>query len=236
MLRPGGKETTDFLINNLPITGKTVIEFAPGLGITAKEILSKRPKKYIGIDQDPDAVANVRAILPPGDHEVIEAKATESGLEDGIADVIIGEAMLTMQTDKHKIEIMKEAARLLKQHGLYAIHELSLVPDSEPEEVKNDIRRSLAQAIKVNARTITVAEWSDLANEAGFEVINVYQAEMALLSFKRNIKDEGPKGVLTMVKNMIKEPELRKKVLKMRETFSKNKEHLGAVGMILRKK
>ena len=31
-----------------------------------------------------------------------------------------------MQTDKHKLEIMREAARLLRPGGYYAIHEMSL--------------------------------------------------------------------------------------------------------------
>jgi hypothetical protein len=40
----------------------------------------------------------------------------------------------------------------------WAIHELALAPDSISDEVKTDVRQSLARAIKVNARPLTVAE------------------------------------------------------------------------------
>ncbi|BAU96443.1 SAM-dependent methyltransferase [Corynebacterium suranareeae] len=236
VLRPGGRETTDFLLKNLPLTGSTVVEFAPGLGVTAREILNARPSRYIGVDSDPDACANVRAILPAGPHEVRNNNATDTELEEESVDVVIGEAMLTMQTDKHKLEIMREAARILKSGGLYGIHELSLTPDGISDEVKDDIRKALARSIKVNARPITDPEWAGLAREAGFEVINIYQADMALLSLKRNLKDEGLSGVAKILSNVIRQPDLRKRVLGMRKTFRAHKENLGAVGIILQKK
>ena len=236
VLRPGGRETTQFLLENLSLTGATVVEFAPGLGVTARDILGKGPARYIGVDSDADACANVRAILPADPHEVRNTNATDTGLESDSVDVVIGEAMLTMQTDKHKLELMREAARILKPGGLYGIHELSLVPDNVSTAVKEDITKALARSIKVNARPITVPEWAALAREAGFDVINIRQADMALLSLKRNLKDEGLKGVFTIVRNVISQPDLRKRVLGMRKTFTEHKDHLGAVGIILQKR
>ena len=39
VLRPGGLETTRWLIEQLPIRDLRVVVFAPGLGVTAEEIL-----------------------------------------------------------------------------------------------------------------------------------------------------------------------------------------------------
>ena len=97
-----------------------------------------------------------------------------------------------MQTDKHKLEIMREAARLLRPGGYYAIHEMSLVPDYLRPELKEEIQKDLARTIRVNARPLTVAEWTALAEEAGFEVLDVYQTDMALLEPKRLLADEAP--------------------------------------------
>ena len=47
-------------------------------------------------------------------YTVVNAGAQETGLPDSSYDVVVGEAMLTMQTDKHKLEIMREAARILR--------------------------------------------------------------------------------------------------------------------------
>ena len=55
VLRPGGKKLTNWMIDNANPTNKRVVEFAPGLGITAAEILDRNPKTYTGVDQDPDA-------------------------------------------------------------------------------------------------------------------------------------------------------------------------------------
>nr|WP_286979996.1 class I SAM-dependent methyltransferase [Corynebacterium sp. UBA5992] len=241
VLRPGGRETTEFLLDNVPLQGSTVIEFAPGLGVTAKEILSRRPSRYIGVDEDADACANVRANIaavaagPSGSHEVINAAATASGLPDATADVIVGEAMLTMTTDKHKKEIMAEAARLLRPGGLYAIHELCLNPDTISAEHATAIQRELATSIKVNARPLTVPEWADIARSCGFEIIDCYRADMALLSPGRNIRDEGIKGTARIFFNVLRQPDLRARVLTMRATFNRHKDNLGAVGLILRK-
>ena len=50
-------------------------------------------------------------------YRVVNASAQETGLPSESYDAVVGEAMLTMQTDKHKLEIMREAARLLRPGG-----------------------------------------------------------------------------------------------------------------------
>jgi len=112
VLRPGGRETTNWLLRRALGGQIDVVEFAPGLGITALEIVKRSPKTYTGVDLDPKAAEIVRGRIGDNpNYTVVNAGAQETGLPDSSYDVVVGEAMLTMQTDKHKLEIRREAAR-----------------------------------------------------------------------------------------------------------------------------
>ena len=239
VLRPGGRETTNWLLARALGGDIDVVEFAPGLGITALEIVKRSPKSYTGVDLDPKAAEivteRIGASTKPN-YRVVNASAQETGLPSESYDAVVGEAMLTMQTDKHKLEIMREAARLLRPGGYYAIHEMSLVPDYLRPELKEEIQKDLARTIRVNARPLTVAEWTALAEEAGFEVLDVYQTDMALLEPKRLLADEGPAGVAKIAFNLARKPQIRERVLGMRGVFRRHADHVGAIGLILRKK
>ena len=237
VLRPGGRETTNWLLSRALGGQIDVVEFAPGLGITALEIVKRSPKTYTGVDLDSKAAEIVRGRIGDNpNYTVVNAGAQETGLPDSSYDVVVGEAMLTMQTDKHKLEIMREAARILRPGGYYAIHELSLTPDYLRTEVQEEIQKDLARSIRVNARPLTVAEWTRLAEEAGFEVLDVYQTEMALLEPKRMIADEGVGGLAKIMFNLARKPQIRERVLGMRSVFRRHADHIGAIGLVLRKK
>ncbi|MDN5899314.1 MAG: class I SAM-dependent methyltransferase [Brachybacterium sp.] len=233
VLRPGGRETTHWLLDRIGIPGRTVVEFAPGLGITAREILARDPRRYVGVDSDAQAVKTVSAILPAGDHQVIEASAEHTGLTAGCADAVLGEAMLTMHTDRRKLEIMREAARLLRPGGVYAVHEMGLTPDDLSPETKDEIRKALARSIRVNARPLTIPEWVALADEAGFQVTDTYCTSMSLLDPRRVIADEGVLGTVRIIGNVLRRPEVRRRVLAMRRVFTTHRDHLLGVGIIL---
>ena len=56
--------------------------------------------------------------------------------------------MLTMQSAPQKNAIVREAARLLKAGGLYAIHEIVICPDDAGSELQRTIEKDLAHSIK----------------------------------------------------------------------------------------
>jgi SAM-dependent methyltransferase len=238
VLRPGGVELTRTLLARAELTDADVLELAPGLGRTAAEILARGPRSYIGAESDPDAANVVRRVLTElgadnGAVRVTDAAAT--GLPDASTDVVVGEAMLTMQGDAAKRAIVGEASRVLRPHGRYAIHELALTPDTVSEDVSTDIRQSLARAIKVNARPLTIAEWSRLLADHGLVVDHLATAPMALLQPRRVIADEGFIGALRFGKNVLINRDARKRVLTMRRTFRKHRERLTAVAIVARK-
>ena len=238
VLRPGGKKLTNWMIDNANPTNKRVVEFAPGLGITAAEILDRNPKTYTGVDQDPDAATattlstkQARLGIPT---EVINGVASDTGLPTGSADLVVGEAMLTMQGEKGKTAIVSEANRILAAGGRYAIHELLLTPNNVDQTVADNLRKALATTIKVNARPLTATEWSELLENNGFKVLSIKVAPMGLLQPKQMVEDEGPR-VLKIMFNLARNPQARKRVLAMRKVFSENAQNLGAISIIAEK-
>ncbi|MCB0950274.1 MAG: methyltransferase domain-containing protein [Mycobacterium sp.] len=232
VLRPGGLELTSRLLAAARIGGADVVELGPGLGRTAADIVGLHPRSYVGVDDTAATSATVRTIVAPVEGSVVVADAAETGLPDLSADVVVGEAMLTMHSDKAKRAIVAEAFRVLRPGGRYAIHELGLTPDSLPQETKDEIRRDMARAIKVNARPLTSGEWAQLLTEAGFEVTSVDHAPMALLKPARVLADEGPVGALRIVGNLIRHGAARRRVIGMRRTFHRYRHSLTAVAVV----
>ena len=238
VLRPGGKKLTERMLANADIAGKDVVEFAPGLGLTTRAILERDPKSYRGVDRDPQVVdiisklTSEKATIPAS---CVQRDAADTGLESNSADVVIGEAMLTMQTERGKQAIIGEAFRLLRAGGTYSIHELGLQPDDLDESVKDEVRKALARSIKVNARPLTEQEWRELLEAEGFEVLWRGKEPMALLDMKRNIADEGIGGVLRILRNVLGNKDIRARVLNMKHTFDKYSNELTGIAFVVRK-
>lgn len=237
VLRPGGMQLTERLIADLNISqDDDVVEFAPGLGITAKLTLKHNPKSYTGIELNEDASRVLRERIKGDNRKIIVANASDSTLADNSYSKVYGEAMLTMQADTRKRKIIQEAHRILKTGGLYGIHELGLQPDNLAEDKKQQIQKALATVIKVNARPLTMQEWRQLLEDEGFEVIKTDTNPMHLLEKKRVLADEGVLRTLKIVFNVLTHPAERKRILAMRKVFRQNQPNLNAVSLIVRKK
>ncbi len=234
VLRPGGAQLTAAVLARAELSGADVVELAPGLGRTAAEIIAHRPRSYVGIECDREAARAVGAIVG-GYGRVQVADAASTGLPPAGVDVVIGEAMLSMQADTTKHAIIAEAVRLLRPGGRYAIHELALTPDTVPEATKTAIRQALARSIRVNARPLMVAEWQQLLTGHGLLIDHVQTAPMALLQPRRLIADEGFAGALRFATNLLTHPDARRRVLGMRRTFRRHRRHLAAVAVIAHK-
>ena len=234
VLRPGGLGLTQRMLADAALPGVDVVELAPGMGRTAREILQREPRTYTGVEGDENAAEVVRGVV--GDKgTVVCGEASATGLADASADVVVGEAMLTMQSDTHKSEIAREAFRVLRPGGRYAIHELALQPDGVADEIKDEVRAALARSIKVNARPLTAEEWTKMLTEAGFRVDTVSYAPMSLLEPHRLIADEGVLGALRFIANVLRDGDARARVLNMRSTFRKYRQNMTAIEVIAEK-
>lgn len=233
VLRPGGAELTTQLLQHAELNGADIVELAPGLGRTAAAILAASPRSYVGVDEDPDATRIVARVIG-ADGTAITAHASQTGLPPASADVVVGEAMLTMQSERGKRAIVAEAVRLLRPGGVYAIHELGLAPDDIDEEIATELRRELARSIKVNARPLTAPEWSQLLQSEGLVVEWIGTAPMALLEMRRNLADEGLRGTLRIVGNVLRDADARRRVLAMRAVFRRHRHSLTGIALVAR--
>ena len=214
VLRPGGLELTNRLLAELAISpDDDVVEFAPGLGVTARLTLAHRPYSYTAIERDPDAAAMVERYLTQPRQRCIVGTAEETGLADQTASVVYGEAMLSMQPTGTKVRIVSEAARLLRTGGRYGIHELCLVPSNVDKTVRDAIQKDLSGETHAGVRPLTIEEWRELLAAADLNVIAQHTAPMHLLEPARLIKDEGLLRALRFVWNVATHSEARRRVL-----------------------
>lgn len=246
VLRPGGRELTDAMLAGLAVgADDDVVELAPGLGATTELVLDRRPKTYTGVEREAEAAARVGSILDDvasttqgiADHRwlCLVGSANTTGVDDGAASIVFGEAFLTMQTGENKQQIVEEAFRVLRPGGRYGLHELCLRPDALGEEEQGEVRGELSRAIHVGARPLTVADWRTLLEQAGFEIRDETTAAMKLLEPRRLLDDEGLARTLKIVFNVVRTPAARARVRAMRAAFRRNADHLGAVVLVATK-
>src|ERR1044072_7121267 len=169
VLRPGGMELTRRMLAALSVgSADEVVEFAPGLGVTARLTLALSPTSYTAVERDETAAAAVEGYLDGGlRRRVVVGSAAATGLHAASATVVYGEAMLTMQTEEEKRRIVREAARLLRPAGRYAIHEECL-RDGVEGGVRADVERALTGVVHHGVRPLTVSEWRQMLEAEGF--------------------------------------------------------------------
>jgi cyclopropane fatty-acyl-phospholipid synthase-like methyltransferase len=237
VLRPGGLKLTRELLDALAIgPGDDVVEFAPGLGVTARMILQHKPQRYTGIERDAKAAQWTRRRLPSDPAvSVAIGRADRTTLPAASASVVIGEAMLSMQTAEHKRLIAAEAFRLLRPGGRYGIHELAVVPEDMPDDQARAIDRELSSVIHVGARPLPSREWKALLEGVGFRVIALNHAPMHLLRPLRLLQDEGITGTLRLAKNLVLDGPARRRVFAMRQTFERYQRNLSAICVVAQK-
>jgi ubiquinone/menaquinone biosynthesis C-methylase UbiE len=233
VLRPGGLELTRTMLARLNIqSSDAVVEFAPGLGITARMTLARKPAAYTAVERDEAAAGEVRSYLGGPAQRCLTGTAEQTGLPSACNTVVYGEAMLTMQGAEQKAHIVAEAFRLLKPGGRYGIHELSLTPDNLPQTVQEDISREMSRNIHVGARPLTLTEWRDLLKTAGFRIEAEATAPMHLLEPRRLIQDEGFGRAVRFVFNVVRNAEARRRIWSMRRMFRKHRKHLAAISIV----
>jgi hypothetical protein len=236
VLRPGGLDLTRRMLAELAILpSDDIVEFAPGLGVTARLALACKPRSYTALERDPDAAAAVNRFLSGAQQRCVVGTAEETWLPDRSATVVYGEAMLSMQPPTTKLRIVRKAASLLKSGGRYGIHELCLVPDHLDDSIRNTIQDEMSDAIHVGVRPLTLAAWIDLFQAAGLEVVAAHTTPMHLLEPVRLLKDEGLLRAVGFAWNIAMNPAARRRVLKMRSVFRKYNQYLAAVAIVAKK-
>ena len=80
VLRPGGRELTQQMLNGLCIkSSDEVVEFAPGLGFTAQLTLEQKPTSYTAVERDEAAADVVRRYLTGNNQTCLIGRAEKTG-------------------------------------------------------------------------------------------------------------------------------------------------------------
>lgn len=237
VLRPGGLELSRRLLAAAaPTATDRIVEFGPGPGKTAEILLAAQPAQYTGVELNPDTPQTLTALIESQPQaRIVHADAKATGLDNESADLVVGEAMLTMQSMEDKRAIMAEAFRLLAPGGRYAIQELGFRPDDCPQAVMNELCQTMSRLIKVGARPLTLQGWCQMLEECGFEVETRLTNPMLLLEPRRIIADEGLLRAFRFFINVRRNPAARTRIRAMRQAFRDNQEHLYAVAIVARK-
>jgi ubiquinone/menaquinone biosynthesis C-methylase UbiE len=233
VLRPGGMGLTRRMLKQLAIKpSDEVIEFAPGMGTTARLTLAHAPASYTAVERDKAAAKTVSSYLTGAKQQCVVGSASETGLPAESATVVYGEAMLTMQTEDVKRSIVQEACRLLKRGGRYGIHEMCLIHESLNTPAREEVERSLTGVVHHGVRPLTIAEWQLLLESEGFRVEAVETESMRLLEPRRILRDEGVQGALRFAFNVLRDGEARRRVFEMRRSFKQHRNLIGAVAFL----
>lgn len=239
VLRPGGAELTATLLAALDIgAGDDVVEIAPGRGRTARAILACHPASYTGVDRDEAAERAVVPLLHGPNQRFRLSSVSRTGLGDASVDVAIGEAVLTMHPRAAKAKILAELARIVRPGGRLGLHEVAFAPNGPAGDVPTDdveqirIRTELTSHFKVSFNAMTMAEWTDLLAAEGFVLHQVERAPLRLLEPDRIIADEGVVGAARFAANVLRRPEVRRRITHMRASMRRNAPYLRAVAMV----
>jgi len=236
VLRPGGIALTRVLLSQLKINNQDdLVEFAPGLGLTANMACANHPRSYTGVDRNEEAARQAKAHIGFDKARIVVGDAAATTLPDNYASKVFGEAMLTMHPVETKLQIIKEAVRILKPGGYYGIHELCIQPADISEAEQKLIFKDLGSNMRVHAHPLTIPAWRSLLQQEGFEILSVQTSPMALLEFGRLIQDEGIMRTLKIVFNVLTHKTLRKRILHIREMFRRHQKDIEAVAIVARK-
>ena len=232
-LRPGGKLATDWLIEQGQFSSdKKVLEVACNMGTTTIELAKKYGCQITAVDLDKAALAQAKLNGDKaGVSELVtfeQANAMKLPYDDNSFDIVINEAMLTMQTEKGKAKCMDEYYRVLKPDGVLLTHDVMLKQRDE------NVREELSRAINVNVGPLTEGSWIQLARSHAFDRVDTFVGEMTLMSLRGMIYDEGLGGTLKICFNALKK-ENYSQFMKMFKMFQKNQEKLGFIAMVSRK-
>jgi hypothetical protein len=195
-------------------------------------VLNHRPSSYSGVEREPIAAERLRNQFASTIAQIVQGEAQKSGLPDGCASVVYGEAMLSMQGSEQKDRIFAEARRLLVHGGRYGIHELCFLPDDISPLLRREIQAELSKEIHVGVQLLTRAEWAVIFERNGMAVAWSSEAPMHLLEPWRVLSDEGFIAGLRIALNVLTKPALRRRILAMRRLFRKYEKHLGAISLV----
>jgi arsenite methyltransferase len=147
-------------------TGETVLDLGAGAGfdcfLAAKKVGSDG--KVIGVDMTPEMIDKARENAEKGHFSNVEFRLGEIEhlpVADNTVDVIISNCVINLAPNK--LEVMKEAYRVLKPGGRIAISDLAL-----RGELPQKIKENMTAYVSCVAGAIHIDDYKGAVQSAGF--------------------------------------------------------------------
>lgn len=150
------------LLRRQQLKGKTIVDVGSTFGWLAREIQPDAPKKYIGVEPNPEAVAFSKKHNPKVTFKV--GTAGELPVEDGIADIAVFFDVIEHIPVNTEVEALKEINRVLKKGGVL----LLTTPFDHP------ITKITDPAWYFGHRHYSKKLMRSLMNKAGFTVDEIF--------------------------------------------------------------
>lgn len=229
VLRPGGKEATNWLLERCALTPETkVLEVATNMATTAIHIANVYGSTVTGVDLNPTAVEmaqeNICKHQMEGLVEVQVGNALDLPFPDNSFDVLINEAMLTSLTEDMKRLALQEYARVLKPGGILATHDIL-------HKATEDVTTYTSEPF-TNGQVLTEASWMNYYEQSPFNIIASKKGGLHLLSFIGLIKDEGLDGIQKMIECVKQSEEDTERFIEQVERFDNHRASVGHIAFI----
>lgn len=233
-LRPGGKTASDWLLANGDFRAdKLVLDASFNMGATAIDIAKQFGCETICLAADDDAFAKTEHNLAENKIEhlvkVLKVDSLELPFENNYFDIVISEALLTMLPVESKEKAIQEYFRVLKPNAFLLTHDVLLNTEDAESELEE-----LREASHICLTPQTKDAWKQSFVQIGFRNVETFSGELALLSPKGLIYDEGVLGAIKVIRNSLK-AQNREAFKKMFKAFNHPENKLGFIAICSQK-
>jgi phospholipid N-methyltransferase len=214
-VQPGGRAMVERAMEGASLDeGSRVVELAPGLGVTSALLLQRHPRTWTGVEPDPAAASHLRRSFAGAGREVVAGPIEATGLEGGVASVVVADGLLSTLPEAGRTAVLLEAARLLRAGGRLVLHEI--VPASAGGR---DAGPDLAA---VGIDLVGVDGWRASLEEAGLAVVGSLTGPLDLAAPADLMREAGPRGSLRITREMAVEAAVRAPAMAAREVLTRH--------------
>jgi SAM-dependent methyltransferase len=219
VLRPGGQRATTQLLQWVQFQPhQTILELRSGTGTRAIALAKQYGVRVTGFEQNLRNVAIAQArIRRAGLTQQIQILPGSLEQEQHVMqafDYILAETMLTLHSETEKAEMLRCIYRALKPGGYLLSHELMV-----HRLLKEEIQQVFSNISHLNVSLFSRTEWLDAYLGNGMEPIHCMTGEIAMLSPRQIIWDEGWARAGQIFWKLLTHRNLRSRISTIRHIF-----------------